>query len=138
MMRRRGGICDRIVDLLVCTSFYSDFISICVGTWEGEKYSLSANILKGIARMVYAYGDVLRDEVFKDRIGLLSVKQLTRTAKERRSGALGFSEAMVIQYNKRCRYRLSIQKLYNKNLDDFIEEEQEPQEDEDDEAFDAE
>lgn len=113
-------------------------LRLCVGTWEGEKYSLSANILKGIARMVYAYGDVLRDEVFKDRIGLLSVKQLTRTAKERRSGALGFSEAMVIQYNKRCRYRLSIQKLYNKNLDDYIEEEPDPQEEEDDETYDEE
>ena len=88
--------------------------------------------------MVYAYGDVLRDDVFKDRIVLLSVKQLTRTAKERRSGALGYSEAMVIQYNKRCRYRLPIQKLYYKNLDDYIEEEQEPQEDDDDEAYDEE
>lgn len=113
-------------------------LRLCVGTWEGEQYSLSANILKGIARMVYAYGDLLRDDIFKDRIGLLSIKQLTRTAKERRPGALGFSEAMVIQYNKRCKYRLSIQRLYSKNLDDYIEEEQEPMEDDEGEAFDEE
>ena len=111
-------------------------LRLCVGTWEGEQFSLSGNILKGIARMIYAYGDVLRDDVFKDRIGLLSVKQLTRTAKERRPGALGYSEAMVIQYNKRCKYRLSIQRLYSKNLDNFIEEEQEVSEEDEDEAFD--
>lgn len=113
-------------------------LRLCVGTWEGEQYSLSANILRGIARMVYAYGDLLRDDIFKDRIGLLSIKQLTRTAKDRRPGALGFSEAMVIQYNKRCKYRLSIQRLYCKNLDDYIEGEQEPMEDDESEAFDGE
>lgn len=109
-------------------------LRLCVGTWEGEQYSFAANILKGIARMVYAYGDVLREDIFKDRIGLLSVKQLTRTAKERRPGALGFSEAMVIQYNKRCKYRLSIQRLYSKNLDDYIEEEPETTDEEETDA----
>lgn len=113
-------------------------LRLCVGTWEGEQYSFAANILKGIARMVYAYGDVLREDIFKDRIGLLSVKQLTRTAKERRPGALGFSEAMVIQYNKRCKYRLSIQRLYSKNLDDYIEEDVESAEDDDIEIADEE
>ena len=88
--------------------------------------------------MVYAYGDTLREDIFKDRVGLLSVKQLTRTAKERRPGALGFSEAMVIQYNKRCKYRLSLQRLYSKNLDEYIEEEMEPAEDDEDEIFDEE
>ena len=105
-------------------------LRLCLGTWEGERFSFSANILKGIARMVYAYGDALREDVFKERIGQLSVKQLTRTAKERRPGALGFSEAMVIQYNRRCKYRLSLQRLYSKNLDEYIEEEPEtPNED---------
>lgn len=113
-------------------------LRLCVGTWEGEQYSFAANILKGIARMVYAYGDVFREDIFKDRIGLLSVKQLTRTAKERRPGALGFSEAMVIQYNKRCKYRLSLQRLYSKNLDDYIEEELEPAEDDEGEDIDEE
>ena len=75
--------------------------------------------------MVYAYGDLLREDIFKDRIGLLSVKQLTRTAKERRPGALGFSEAMVIQYNKRCKYRLSLLKLTSRNRDDYVDVEPE-------------
>lgn len=113
-------------------------IRLCVGTWEGEQNSFAANILKGIARMIYAYGDVLREDIFKDRIGLLSVKQLTRTAKERRPGALGFSEAMVVQYNKRCKYRLSLQRLYAKNLDDYVEEEQETNDDNENEEIDDE
>ena len=96
-------------------------LRLCVGTWEGEQNSFAANILKGIARMVYAYGDLLREDIFKDRIGLLSVKQLTRTAKERRPGALGFSEAMVIQYNKHCKYRLSLLKLTSRNRDDYVD-----------------
>lgn len=100
-------------------------LRLCVGTWEGELNSFAANILKGIARMVYAYGDLLREDIFKDRIGLLSVKQLTRTAKERRPGALGFSEAMVIQYNKRCKYRLSLLKLTSRNRDDYVDVEPE-------------
>ena len=113
-------------------------LRLCLGTWEGERFSFSANILKGIARMVYAYGDALREDVFKERIGQLSVKQLTRTAKERRPGALGFSEAMVIQYNRRCKYRLSLQRLYSKNLDEYIEEDPEVSEDDDTEALDEE
>lgn len=108
-------------------------IRLCVGTWEGEQYSLAASILKGIARMIYAYGDVLREDVFKDRVGQLSVKQLTRTAKERGPGALGYAEAMVNQYNKRCKYRLSIQRLYSKNLDDYVIEEVESTDDEENE-----
>ena len=113
-------------------------LRLCLGTWEGETDSFSANILKGIARMVYAYGDALREDVFKERIGQLSIKQLTRTAKERRPGALGFSEAMVIQYNRRCKYRLSLQRLYSKNLDEYIEEDPEVPEDDDTEALDEE
>ncbi len=111
-------------------------LRLCLGTWEGERFSFSANILKGIARMVYAYGDALREDVFKERIGQLSVKQLTRTAKERRPGALGFSEAMVIQYNRRCKYRLSLQRLYSKNLDEYIEEEPETPDEDDAEELD--
>ncbi len=111
-------------------------LRLCLGTWEGEMYSFSANILKGIARMVYAYGEALREDIFKERIGQLSVKQLTRTAKERRPGALGFSEAMVIQYNRRCKYRLSLQRLYSKNLDEYIDEEPETPEDDDTETLD--
>ena len=36
----------------------------------------------------------LKDELFKERVGATSVKQLTRNAKERRPGSMGFAEAM--------------------------------------------
>ena len=113
-------------------------IRLVVGTWEGEQFSFSANILKGIARMVYVYGDVLREDIFKDRIGQLSVKQLTRTAKERRPGSMGFSEAMVVQYNRRCKYRLSMQRLYCKNLNDVDDEAEENPEEYEVEDYDEE
>ena len=48
-------------------------------------------------------------------MGQVSVKQLTRTARERRPGSLGYAEAMLMFYNRRCKYRLSMRKLYNDN-----------------------
>ena len=42
----------------------------------------------------------------------VSVKQIIRTAKERRPGAMGYAEAMMIQYNNKNKYRLSLRMLY--------------------------
>ena len=63
--------------------------------------------------MVTAYGDKLKDDVFKEKVGGISVKELTRTAKERRAGALGFAEAMLLLYNKRNKAPLIWQTLYS-------------------------
>lgn len=98
-------------------------LRLCVGTWEGEINSLSGNILNGIARMIYAYGENLREDVFKDRVGQLSIKILARTAKERRPGALGYAEAMVMAYNKRAKYRLPMSRLYTHNSRLSVDEE---------------
>ena len=57
-------------------------LRLCVGTWEGDMNSLSANMLNGIARLVYTFGDALKDETFKEKVGEMSVKLLSRTAKE--------------------------------------------------------
>ena len=108
-------------------------LRLCVGTWEGEVNSLSGNVLSGIARMIYAYGDALREDVFKDRVGQMSIKMLTRTARERRPGALGYAEAMVMAYNKRAKYRLSMSKLYNRNSKISAEEEDDAEDYYDDE-----
>lgn len=73
----------------------------------------SANlVLMGIARIVVAYGDSLKEDVFKDHVGRVSVKAIIRAAKERRPGALGYSEAMIIEYNKKSKFRLSLKTLY--------------------------
>ena len=72
-------------------------LRLAVGTWEGEANSLSGNMLMAIARILVAYGDSLKEDVFKDHLGQVSVKSIIRTAKERRPGAMGFAEAMMIQ-----------------------------------------
>lgn len=98
-------------------------LRITVGTWEGEMYSLSGNTLTAIARLITAYGDTLNEETFKERLGLIPMKTIIRTARERRPGSLGYAEAMLVFYNKKCRYRLSMKKLYGiSNDEDDVED----------------
>ena len=69
-------------------------------------------MMNGIARVINAYGDDLNDAVFKDKLSRVSTKELSRTAKDRRAGSLGYSEAMVIFYNKKNHRALPMEKLY--------------------------
>ena len=91
-------------------------LRLCVGAWEGDMNSLSANFLNGVARLVIAFGDAIKDDLFKEKVGNTSVKQLSRTAKERRPGSLGYAEAMLVAYNRKCKFPLRWTKLYEKNL----------------------
>lgn len=91
-------------------------LRLCVGTWEGDMNSLSANMLNGIARLIYTFGDSLKDETFKEKVGEMSVKLLSRTAKERRPGSMGYAEAMLLAYNRKCKYPLKWTRLYEKNV----------------------
>ena len=62
---------------------------------------------------------MLDDDLFKEKLGAISIKALTRTAKERRSGSLGYAEVMVLEYNgkkKTNASRLPINMLYSKSL----------------------
>lgn len=97
-------------------------LRLCIGAWEGDINSFSANILKGITKLISVFGDQLNDEVFKERIGAISVKQLVRTAKERQAGSMGYAEAMLIEYNgkkKNPAQRLSINKLHAREASIF-------------------
>ena len=90
-------------------------LRLIVGTWEGDINSFSSNILNAVAKLISVFGDKLNDDIFKEKVGAVSVKQLTRTAKERHAGSMGFAEAMLIEYNgkkKNAEHRLSINKLY--------------------------
>ena len=92
-------------------------IRLIVGTWEGDTRSFSANMLNAVAKLIVVYGDSLNEDTFKEKVGAASVKQLGRTAKERRPGAMGYAEAMVLEYNgkkKNNGTRLAINKLYSK------------------------
>ena len=91
-------------------------LRICVGTWEGDMNSFSANMLNALAKLCATYGESLNDEVFKEKLGAVPIRTLTRNARERRAGSLGFAEAMVIEYNgkkKTSLHRLSMNKLYS-------------------------
>lgn len=88
-------------------------LRLCIGTWEGEANSLSSNMLKGIARLIVAFDEKMRDDIFKEKVGAYSAKDIIRTAKERRAGAIGYAEAMLIAYNKKMKYPLRWSNLYS-------------------------
>ncbi len=50
--------------------------------------------------------------MFKSHVEVIPIKQLIRNAKERRPGAKDYSEAMMLAYNKKNRYHLSLRMLY--------------------------
>lgn len=92
-------------------------IKLIVATWEGEPKSFSANMLNGLARFLYAYGEKINDLVFKDKLGEVSIKDLIKLARERRAGSLGFAEAMLLIYNKRLKTPLQWNDLYSTKKD---------------------
>ena len=112
-----GGICA----VSTLESIYDKYglhcldrvLRLCVGTWEGAAQSFSANMLNGISRVINAYGESLKDVLFKERLGRISVKELARAAKDRRAGSLGYAEAIVINYNKKNHSGLAMEKLYS-------------------------
>ena len=87
-------------------------LKIIVNTWEGVPQSFSSGIMKGIVKLIDAYGDELKEDAFIDRLSKVSPKELIRTAKERRAGSMGYAEAMLIYYNRKTRNALSWGKLY--------------------------
>ena len=87
-------------------------LRLCIGAWEGHPQSLGASVLKGIAKLLRVFGTDIKDEIFIDKLGNISIKEIIRTAKERKGGAIGYSEAMVLEYNKKGHSALSIQKLH--------------------------
>lgn len=103
-------------------------LRLIIGAWEGDLHSFSANILNAVAKLISVFGDGLNDDIFKEKLGAVSVKQLTRVAKERKSGCMGFAETMIIEYNgkKKSRAnRLSMGSLYSKGYSGDIGEDDE-------------
>lgn len=106
-------------------------LRLCVGAWDGDTAALTASILKGVSKLVAAFGNDLKEDSFKEKVGLASIKEISRSATERRNGSLGYAEAMLSIYNKRHKVPLKRSKLYNtKNnsfeyYDDFTVEDEE-------------
>ena len=114
--KKIGGICavntlEKIYDRY---GFHvlNRVLRLCVGTWEGDNNSFSANILSGISHLVAAYKDELKDDIFKLKLGGVSIKELSRIGKERRNGSMGYTEAMLDIYNKKMKAPLRWMKLY--------------------------
>ena len=87
-------------------------LRLIIITWEGEPKSFSGNMLNGVARFLFSYQDKISDNVFKEKLGEISIKELTKMAKERRAGSLGYAEAILIIYNKRLKKALPWNDLY--------------------------
>lgn len=76
-------------------------LRLCVTTWEGDVDSLTSNVLRGIAHLIVAYEDGLRDDMFVEKVGRSSPREIGRIAKERKAGSMGYAEAMLTLYNKK-------------------------------------
>ena len=103
-------------------------LKLIIITWEGEAKSFSANMLNGVARLVITYGSKLKEDVFKEKLSEISIKEISKTAKDRRAGSLGYAEAMLIYYNKKMRAGLPWNALYQNRIikDPFQEPEDIP------------
>ena len=117
--KRAGSICavSTLVDIYKKHNYHvlDRTLRLCIGTWEGDVNSLSASMLRGISHLVVAFGDSLRDNIFKEKLGCCSVREIVRTAKEHRTGSMGYAEAMLNIYNKKMKSQLRWAKLYEKN-----------------------
>ncbi len=89
-------------------------LRLCIGTWEGDPNSLNTNMLNGITYLVVAYEDSIKDDVFKEKVGRFSPKEISKTAKDRKLGSIGYAEAMLIIYNKKMHAPLKWEDLYSK------------------------
>ena len=87
-------------------------LHLIIITWEGEQKSFSANMMNGVARLLSAYGGEIKEDIFKEKLVEVSIKELTKTAKERRAGSLGYAEAMLIFYSKRMKNPPAWKALY--------------------------
>ena len=88
-------------------------LRLIIAAWEGTPKSFSANMMNGVARLIHCFGDDIKDDLFAEKLGRISIKELSRTARDRRAGSLGYSEAMLLAYNKKSQKPLKFEQLYS-------------------------
>ena len=94
-------------------------LRLIIGSWEGDCNSFSANVMNAVAKLVVTYREQLDEDIFKEKVGAQSIRQLGRVAKERRPGSMGYAEAMILAYNgkkKSMSHRLAMNKIYAKDF----------------------
>ena len=126
-MKKPGCICaistlENIYNNFGCATLQRTLVLI-VATWEGEDLSLSSSMIMGVAKLITAYGDSLKDDLFKEKLSKVSCKEITRNAKDRKAGSLGFAEALLLYYNKKSHNALSMTLLYGRKTD-FLPDDQ--------------
>ena len=100
-------------------------LRLCIGAWEGDENSLSANMLKGVAHLVFAFGDEIKDDIFKDKIGSISIREINRNARDKKAGSIGYAETILLFYNKKMKFPLQWSKLYSNKkvvMDDYSQD----------------
>ena len=70
-------------------------------------------MMNGVARLIHCFGDSIKDDLFAEKLGSISIKELSRTARDRRAGSWGYSEAMLLAYNKKSQKPLKFEQLYS-------------------------
>ena len=98
-------------------------LRLCVAAWEGDVYSMHGLLLKALAIMVMFFKDDLRDEIFKEKLGSVSPKEIARTARERGGGTLCVVAVLLTEYNKRMKANTLSWIKFNKLRDAYLSEE---------------
>jgi hypothetical protein len=115
--KSNGNICAVASLLEVYEKYHYEGLErtlrLIVRTWEGDPNSLTLSMIRGVALIVATFSDSLRDDLFAERVGSVSAREIARTAKERRAGSLGFAETMLLLYNKKTKSTLSITRLHS-------------------------
>lgn len=113
---RPGNVCavKALVDIYdrLGSDILTRTLRVCVKTWDGDPRSLTSNMLKGLATLFGACDDKIKDNIFVEKLGEESLKELIRLAKDRGSGFMGFAEALLIYYNKKSRSPISMTLLH--------------------------
>ena len=89
-------------------------LRIVISAWEGNQQSLGATVLKGLAKVLAVYDADIKDEALKEKLSMVSVKEVIRCARERKGGTTGLAEAILIFYNKKMQRPLPMDKLHER------------------------
>lgn len=78
-------------------------LRLIIATWEGDVNSFSGSMMFAVSKLIACYGDNLHDDVFRDKLGLVSIKALIRQGQDRGHGIKGLAEALLNRYNAKRR-----------------------------------
>ncbi len=91
-------------------------LRLCVATWEGDVDSMTSNMIRGVSHLIVAYEDLLKEDMFVEKVGRFSPREISRIARERKAGSVGYAEAMLTLYNKKSSSKSTLRwaRLYEK------------------------